>query len=57
MQQEQQEPRKANDWQTIRVQMRIAEKVKTLSRQEDRNLNNMFTVLIKEALTARGIEC
>lgn len=38
----------------IRLPNELAERVRALAQQENRNLSNMAQVLISEALTARG---
>lgn len=45
-----------NQLKGIRIPENLIEKVNQIAEREDRNFSNMTTVLLKEALKARGIE-
>lgn len=54
MQTETQSTKPTNERKFIRLPNELAERVRALAQQENRNLSNMAQVLIAEALTARG---
>lgn len=54
MQTETQSTKPTTEWKSIRLPNELAEQMKSLAQQENRNLSNMAQVLINEALIARG---
>lgn len=47
----------SNGRQAVGVPIELVEKTKALAKEEERTMSNMLSILIKEALTARGVQC
>lgn len=47
----------SNGRHAVGVPIELVEKIKALAKEEERSISNMVSLLIKEALTARGSQC